>query len=597
MNAKDKNTSMAINIKQYPMNLLIPSIDNVITFQAIHYLNKENQFQFIFQGENLDIQISEDLKNFIKFAPSETKEFSIKVLPTADGKGKLIINASIIKEVQRKVKVKKVRASVPRSRINEIFNKYRIEFTETIDPFNFQDYFFEMSMDEISNAQNQIDINRNNGINVDDDLKNLAKAYLSNKNLQKALEICLNLSDDNEKYKFYYSFLRAYSSIDVDTIMQILKNLNDINMKHFLIKNISLELVKQDPEKASQIVLLIDDSAYKIKLLTQIIGHTIQINPEIAFNLSHLINDELTLAGLLINIAKHYHEINNKSDLIKTIRQILNIFIHSPKINLSENKYRNRSYEFLLYVMQGIAEVEGPAIVNSIIEDLPDIKLKEQIHKNIDDTIFEIVEETQIFHEPTLVFSQYFIFNILSSTITEELKYFSSIGGNMSNNLILREFNFRSLIISLFSFNFSIYPMLERLYNELNQSIAYYIFPSINNHDETEVNVINKTINNFLGLNRISNQINVYNLDFIPYLGIPTVIISSESNILQDKINKSLGKSVNCINDNSFFQGGRSLENLRGNLSSNNFKITNLILSYEFINDFNVFKKLIQAII
>ena len=62
-----------------------------------------------------------------------------------------------------------------------------------------------------------------------------------------------------------------------------------------------------------------------------------------AFNLSHLIDDELTLAQLLINIAKEYYETNNKDELIKTIRQILNIFIHSPKINLSENKYPNRS--------------------------------------------------------------------------------------------------------------------------------------------------------------------------------------------------------------------------------------------------------------
>ena len=55
MNATSTNKTMGINIKNYPMHLLIPSIDNVITIQAIHYLSKENQFKFTFEGENLEI--------------------------------------------------------------------------------------------------------------------------------------------------------------------------------------------------------------------------------------------------------------------------------------------------------------------------------------------------------------------------------------------------------------------------------------------------------------------------------------------------------------------------------------------------------------
>jgi len=406
----------------------------------------------------------------------------------------------------------------------------------------------------------------------------------------------MHISNEQEKYIFYYDLIRAFSSVDLDTVVHIIQNLKDINKKFSIIKNIALEQVKINPEKASKLVLLIDEPSYKNKLLIELIDNVIKIDTAVAFDISHLINNELTLAKVLINIAQEHYNNQNKPELIKTIRQILNIFIHSPKIDLSEKKYINTSYEFLLNVLQGIAEVEGPAIVNSIIEDLPDLKLKKHIHKNLDDSIFEIKQEIQLFYEPTPVYSQYFIFNTLSSVNNEDIRYFSSIGGNISKNLILKDYNFRSLILSLFSFNFSIFPMMERLYTELNNSIAYYIFPSISNHDDKEQNVMNSTLNLFVNRNHISHQINVYNLDFIPYLGKPTVIIASEHPHLHDRIKKTLGSSVDVFIDNRLFDGGRSLENLKQILLSNNFKITNLVLSYEFINDFNAFKTLMQAL-
>ncbi len=596
MNATKASKSMGINIKNYPIHLLIPSIENVITFQAINYLNKESMFQFNFEGENLEIQIQDDIRDNVMFKPSEAKEFTISLIPTIDGHGKLIINVSSINQVKRKVKVKKIRPSVPKSTIDEIFQKYKLELTELIDQFNYEEYFVEMNIDEINQQNEKISGEKNAGLNVDDELKNIAKAWLTNKNIQKSLEACMQISDEHQKYLFYYDLIRAFSLVDIDMTIQILENLQDVNQKHALIKNISLEHVKINPEKASELVLLINEPNYKRKLLIELIGHSIKINTAIAYNLSHLINDEFTLAILLINIAKEYYETKNRPELVKTIRQILNIFIHSPKIDLSENKYRNRSYEFLQHVMQGMAEVEGPSIVNSIIEDLPDMELKNQIYKNLDDMIFEIKQETQTFFEPTPIFSQFFTFNTLFSLRNEDLTNFSSIGGNVSKNLIQKEYSFRTLIVSLFSFNFSIYPMMERVYSELNDVLAYYIFPSVSNHDEKEIKIINNTLNLLLNPTRISNQVTIYNLDFIPYLGRPTVIISSDSSQLHDKIKKVLGNSIEILIDNLLFQGGRSLENLKQVFPSNNFKISNLILSYEFINDYDIFKSLVHAL-
>ena len=163
------------------------------------------------------------------------------------------------------------------------------------------------------------------------------------------------------------------------------------------------------------------------------------------------------------------------------------------------------------------------------------------------------------------------------------------------------------VFLSLFRYDFSIFPLIDRIYTDLkfndNKTIAYYIYPSKDNHSETELRTITNTLNQFGLVSNISNagnKILIFNIDFIPYLGKPSVILSSmtdDLNVIKSKIVKALGDKVDVLTDNDLFQGGKSVESLSSIFYGSNFNIVNMVLSYEFINDYNIFKTFVQSLI
>ena len=60
---------------------------------------------------------------------------------------------------------------------------------------------------------------------------------------------------------------------------------------------------------------------------------------------------------------------------------------------------------------------------------------------------------------------------------------------------------------------------------------------------------------------------------------------------------KKIGDIMNVNIDNSVFHGGKIYEYLQDIFSSNAVKIVNLVLSYEFINDYNVLKTVLQFLL
>ncbi|MFX0043716.1 MAG: hypothetical protein ACFE8L_12460, partial [Candidatus Hodarchaeota archaeon] len=102
------NTSnvITLNITHFPQNLIIPNVANVVSIQAINNSNKKENYQFTFEGENLNIDVKPDeLNGQVEFGPGETKNIELRLTPTADGYGKLTINANWLKIVQYTVKV------------------------------------------------------------------------------------------------------------------------------------------------------------------------------------------------------------------------------------------------------------------------------------------------------------------------------------------------------------------------------------------------------------------------------------------------------------------------------------------------------------
>jgi len=636
MSVTDPDPTKAIHIKftNFPQNLLVSSLENVLRFQATNYFNNDEKFKFDFEGESLNIEFPDELESEIKFSAGETKEFNLKLTPKVDGFGKLSIIIYWLKVIQYTVKVKKVRDSVPQSRINEILDKYIMKSSEFIDTFNPKDFIDSTSKIkqlvkqlesrrkkyneypllrkawEEKQAQGTVDPGPEPLLEVslkdiDKEIQQLAKTYLADKNLIKALELALEISDEVKRIDFYYNLIRAYATLDFEGTIQILRTLDANEKKYELIKKIAMDQLKIDPEQSPRVAFLIDAPSVKKGLITEIILKTIKLNPEIAIKISQLIDDELLRVKILLNIVKEFHNRDNKSEIIRLINQIIKVMESSSKLAFSEKKFKNLAYSYYSDLMYLLAETDSPKAVDKIILDFSLRKLKDKIAEDLFDEIYKMVDEIRTKFEPVLVFSQYYLFNILATNINESIKNFSLNGGNISSNILMKDVNFSVILLSLFSYDFTIFPIIDRVYSDLKfnlqKSIGYYIYPSKENHNESELITINNTLSQFISSNLANNPNNVliFNLDFIPYLGKPTIITALESQLFEDfhsKIKKTLGDAVNIINDDSLFKGGKVLDNLNQIISSNNCKITNLVLSYEFINDYNIFKKFLLSL-
>jgi hypothetical protein len=566
-------------------------MDNDVSIQATNNSNKNENFRFVFEGENLDVHYKSELLNDqVEFAANETKSIDLKLNPTASGSGKLIINGFWLKIVEYTVKVQKVRETVPKNKLNKILENYKFKGTEKIDSIDPKEYLLGMTLKEIQTAEEQLKTMKknydsslsSNSTNseafsrvtievIDKTIKQLAKGYLSNNNIQNALGIALELSDPNDRINFYINLIRAYAFENMNDAVQIIRSLNDINLQQNLLKSLIFDQASHNPIPALTLTTGITDSSTKILLL--------------------------------FNIAKQLNDDNNSSELPKIFRKTIETVLKSIGLNSEDKKDQKFFYESLKDAINGIAEIENPGAANNIIEGIDNQTLKESITKDLFDMIYELVDEIRTKIESELVFSQFFLLNTYISNINNEIKSFSNIGGNVSSNILSGDFNFNIVFLSLFKLDFSIFPFIDRVYSDLKfnlkKSFGYYIFPSAENFKNNEVNILQKSLQQFFNnFTSVSNQLFVFNLDFIPYLGKPTVILSSESprsNVIKSKIEK-LGDNVNLIIDDSLFKGGEIYDNLTKIIPSTKGEIFNLILSYEFINDYNAFKAFIQSL-
>ena len=615
---------ISLNITKFPQNLLIPNIQNQITIQAINNSNKSENFKFNFEGENLKIITDSDkFQNKIEFGSGETKNIDLKLEPTIDGFGKLIIEVYWIKIIEYLVKEQKVRENVQRSRIKEIFKKQVLTIVEPIEELNPEEFFIDLSEDEINQTEKKLELMKNKFkslkssksansetspeitlAKIDLNIKTLAKGYLSIKKPLKALELALKLLDKNEQEKFYFNLVRAYGLRDLDEILQVIKNLKESDNKQKILKILALDQVSINPEQAINIGFLIKNGATQKNLLNTIIIKTFESKPVSALKLIEQINDDILKLNFLFKIARMMLEKKEKSEKIDVfsliIKEIINIFIKNSK----NKKIQNLGYAFLKDALYALAEIKNPKAAHSIIKNITIQEIKERIVKDMFDDIYVIVEEIKTKTESHLVFSQFFLLNTYVSNVNNEIENFSLTGGNLSNNVLVNDLNFNIVFLSLFCFDFSVFPFIDRVYNDLkynqNKSVAYYIFPSKDNYDEREDKILKTTITQFFkNLVNVPSQVLIFNLDFIPYLGKPTIILSSDletNNLLDSKI-KNIGDIINLIIDDLKFKGGKIYENLIQIFPSNNIKIVNLVLSYEFINDYNLFKKLIQSLL
>ncbi|TET01385.1 MAG: hypothetical protein E3J90_03295 [Promethearchaeota archaeon] len=627
MSTPEPNHIISISVKTFPQNLLLPNVENPISLEITNQSNKEEHFKFVFEGENLEIEVKpSEFKDEVKFAPSETKTINLMLTPVRDGFGKLTINAYWMKLVEYTVKVQSIRKTISTSKINSILkNKQFLQHGEG-DIFNINDYITPPSKNDTKKIEKQLkelikiavgqqseDQAPNDELvkpnahevrgKIDDKLKMLAKSYVSNGEFEKGLETALKISNEKERIELYNALIRANAPKNLDESLESAEDLKDLKKKNQLIKNIAFDYINVNPDEIPKILSLIEESTERERILLDILYSSLKKEASIALKLVDQIEDEIVRIKVLFNIVKKFHE-ENKDDLIlPLLKQIDQIILLSEKITVSEHKYNNPAYEFFKETICILAELDCPETADKIIGEISSKELRENIAKDLFNEIYEMVEEKKTKVEPIGQFSQFYVLNTYTSKISNEIETFSLIGGNVSNNALAGNFNFKVALISLFSYDFSIFPLIDRVYSELaynsDKSIAYYIYPSISDHDEEEVRIIQHTLKRFVQPERITNQVRIFNLDFIPYLGKPTVILSSISedlNNIKSKIISNLKDSVNVIIDDDLFKGGKTVDTLTSIFYGNQFKIVNLVLSYEFINDYNLFKNFIQSL-
>lgn len=605
MSTADPNHVISINITKFPQNLLLPGIDNSVTFQVSNQSSKEEHFKFVFEGENLEIKVNpSEFSDEILFKAGESKTIQLQLNPTADGFGKLTVNAYWMKLVEYIVNVEKIRDTIPLSKLSRVLKDKKFLKPVKSDKFNPKDFIITTNNREVKNIEKQINesaelqANNQSKSNADSSIKLLAKSYLSIGEFFKALETSLQLTNEAEKLKLYYNLIRANATLNLENTLQAIQNLNDKERKNNILQKISLDFLNIDPEQISKILSMIENDSVRENVILEVISLALEKNYALALKFAELIKDEITKIKVLFNIVKNLHD-NKKDELIiPIIKQINQIILKSNKINLSDQN------EYLKDIICVIAELENPEEADKVIKGLSSEELKQKIKKDLYNEIYKMIQEKQTKVEPIGEFSQFFLLNTFASQINKEVTDFSLIGGNASSNILMGNSNFTIALISLFSFNFSIFPIIDRVYSEINynskKSLSYYIFPSISEHNPEELKIIQTTLKRFFRPESIRTRVIVFNLDFIPYLGKPSVILSSmteDVNFIKSKIVKALGDKVDVIIDDDLFQGGKSFESLSGVFSGNNFNIINMVLSYEFINDYNIFKSFVQSLI
>jgi hypothetical protein len=249
-----------------------------------------------------------------------------------------------------------------------------------------------------------------------------------------------------------------------------------------------------------------------------------------------------------------------------------------------------------------LASLTSPESVTELINQLPDEKQR-LIHEKLHHILNVEVEVQKTRYEPIPILSTYFSFNSISKP-NPAYEKLAQADGNISENLITNNLSSYLGIISLFKFNFPIYPVIERCYEEIlteKQKSFYYLILPIEAKTSGDYKILEDIINTTLRKNiqMFKNTVFIFNLDFIPYLSKPTIILAdSEENLLIKSIIKRVfNDSVSLIIDSGLFKNGFLFDYLTRLLPDSKFKVINLVMTYDFLNDYSMLKNFLGEFI
>jgi len=407
----------------------------------------------------------------------------------------------------------------------------------------------------------------------DEMLSNLAKGVF-NHDPQYAFKIIKMISDPNKRYPLISQFTPPGIRLDSKATIEAVMGMDLGTHKESLIEIIANSLAAEKPDEAAMIALNIDSVKKRDAIITNIIYTTANLKPQIASNLIYQLSNKELQQKILFELVKGWAK-NDKKRAIESLKSLISNI-------LSES-----NTELIKTCMIFLAYLTDPQSVYDLIEG------------------FDSKDEKAILIQE--INKLYFTFTAISQKITPEIKYLAEIKGNISSNLIEGNITSNIIVICPFKFDFPVFMNIQRCYVELLQetqkTFGFLLFPSKENYNEEELKHFTNILKNF-----IANQSKthpspfvVINLDLIPYFSKPTIFLGDNGDPLvkdiHSKLKDNFNAEVNVMINNSFFSQGKSLTDIKDILKEPKFRICNIILTYNFLNEINLLKTFLKAIL
>ncbi|TFF97028.1 MAG: hypothetical protein EU541_08735 [Promethearchaeota archaeon] len=576
MSEMERQNEIIIDITQFPHHLLLPSTNNIIKLRITNNSDKQKNLKLEASGQNLDVRLISLTEKTFSIPPKDNQVIEIGLVPKANGNGIIAINIEWFKKVQFTVKVQKIREHVPKKKLDKILNTYKFSSNLQIEPIKADKFSLELSNSEIkkltkniSRIKEELKLKSSEEAiktvelykELDVCQKTLVKGCINNKEFDEALSIIKTFPNEENKKDFLRNVIRANFFIDFETMLQAIELIENIPDKQKLLETVFLDLMERKTDNA--LVLL-----------------------------EHIKQDNDFYVKALFHIARNYLKNNQIEKTESLLIKIVNLAIQNGI----------EKYNLLKDVIYTFAEIISPKKADEMIHLIKDHPLKEKVTKDLFDDIYIMADELREKIESELIGSYNYSINI-SIEEGNNITKFANTGGNISSNILEGQFNFESLLVSLFSHEFSLFPTIEHLYTDLannsEKSLGYVIFPSQKSLKDDEKTVISTVLKKLVVNKSQANNMMLFNIDFIPYLGKPTLIIGADQRIgiqLKEKL-QSFNQSVNISVNNDLFEGGKTIDYINNIFAGKRITPINLVFSYEFINQYDLFRDIFINII
>ncbi len=427
----------------------------------------------------------------------------------------------------------------------------------------------------------------------DDVLFRVAKGVF-NQDPQYAFEIVQMISDPNKKFALISQFVPPGIRHNLKNTVEIVMGMDLGTHKESLIEIIANSLAAEKPDEAAMIALNIDNIPKRDTIITNIIFTSSNLKPQIASNLIYQLSNKEMQQKVLFELIKGWAN-RDKNRAVQSLKSLISNI-------LSES-----NTELIKTCMIFLAYLTDPQSVYDLIEGFDSKDEKSLLVEQLQEYLKVKIQTKKIKLESQEINNLYYTFTAISKKITPAIKYLVELQGNISSNLIEGKATSNIIVICPFKFDFPVFMNIQRCYVELLQetqkTFGFLLFPAKKNYNENELKHFNNILNDFIKNQSKphSSPFIIVNFDLIPYFSKPTIFLGDNGDPLvkdlHSRLKGNFNAEVNLMLNNSFFSQGKTFTDLQNVLKEPNFRICNIILTYNFLNEIRLLKTFFKAIL